>query len=84
MIPKWMFRTGAREPRISEYPACDHLNCALGYLLEDAECNERAIEEICYAIIKAGGYYYKHIAEMLERNGFCNFVRGGVKINAAD
>ena len=76
-MPKWMFRFGAREPRIAEYPACDHLNHALDYLLEDAECNKRAIEEICYAITKAGGYFYSHIASLLAVKGYDHFVSRG-------
>lgn len=73
-MPKWMFRVGARRSRIAEYPACDHLNVALGYLLEDVEENRRAIEEICYAITKAGGYFYSHIASLLVVNGLGHFV----------
>ena len=46
--------------RLAHYPQCDHLNLA--------------IEEICYAILKADGYFFKHIADKLEQNGFGDFA----------
>ncbi len=73
-MPKWMFMACGRGSEIGTYPACDHLNCALGYLLDDAEENRTAIEEICYAITKSGGYFYSQIASMLTIQGFGHFV----------
>lgn len=69
-----MFRLCGRENKIGTYPACDHLNMALGYLLHDIDENHKAIEEICYAIIKADGYFYSHIASLLAVNGYDHFV----------
>lgn len=66
-----------RQPEIGSYPACDHLNVALGYLLHDADENRLAIEEICYAITKSGGYFYSHIASLLSVTGFGYFVNKG-------
>lgn len=60
--------------RLAHYPPCDHLNTAIGLLLIKPDENESAIEEICYAILKSGGYYYPHIAEKLESCGFGDFV----------
>lgn len=60
--------------RLAYYPQCDHLNLAIEYLLEKPEENRLAIEEICYAILKANGYFFKHIADKLEQNDFENFV----------
>lgn len=60
--------------RLAHYPQCDHLNLAIGYLLEKPEENRMAIEEIYFAILKAGGYFYKHIAEKLEQNDFGDFI----------
>ena len=40
--------------RFSQYPACDHLNCALNILLQNYEYNTVAIEEICYAPRETG------------------------------
>lgn len=65
------------------YPSCDHLNLALCYLLENPETNRFAIEEICYAIRKADGYFYDHTRDMLLRNGFAGFVEGAEE-DAAD
>ena len=61
-------------PRLGCYPACDHLNVALRVLLKKPEENRIAIEEICYAIEKAGGYLYDSVAEELE-------LFGGAKID---
>ncbi len=60
--------------RFGEYPPCDHLNCALACMLNDPLKNKKAIEEICYAIVKARGYYYAHVANDLVRYGFGMFV----------
>ena len=60
--------------RFARYPQCDHLNRAIGYLLEKPEENRLAIEEICYAILKADGYFFKHIVDKLEQNDFGDFV----------
>lgn len=32
------------------------------------------IRPICWAILKADGYFFKHIADKLEQNGFGDFV----------
>ena len=76
---KWPRLSG--EKRLATYPACDHLNVALGYLLENADENRRPIEEICYAITKSGGYFYTHIASLLSVTGFGYFVN---KANVAE
>lgn len=52
--------------KLSRYPACDHLNIALAYLLKNPENNRFAIEEIRWAIVKSGGYFYQHVAKGLE------------------
>jgi hypothetical protein len=57
-----MFRK--RNP-YGEYPACDHLNCALRKLLDSADENRVAIEEILYAITKSNGYLYDDIRDAL-------------------
>lgn len=57
-----------KRKRIGTYPSCDHLNCALEVLLEKPLENKTAIEEICYAIDKAGGYFYDHIKDSLIKN----------------
>ena len=48
----------------------------VGYKLEeklkDAKLNIKAIEEICYAIEKANGYYYDYVLEMLIERGIKN------------
>lgn len=54
--------------------ALDHLNIALGHLLKKPEENRFAIEEICYAIAKAGGYFYDSVAEELELIGMGSFL----------
>lgn len=69
----WMNRAW-KQARFGIYPACEHLNCALGWLLDDAEKNREAIEEICYAITKANGYFYGYIANSLVMYGFGRFV----------
>lgn len=61
----WMFRK--RKP-YGEYPACDHLNCALRKLLGNAEENRVAIEEIVYAITKSNGYIYDDVKNALVKN----------------
>lgn len=71
---KWSFRVGGRGSKIATYPACDHLNVALGHLLDDVEENRVAIEEICYAIIKGGGYFYSCNANLLVLYNFGYFV----------
>lgn len=60
--------------RFATYPPCDHLNIALNFLLSNPDENRLAIEEICYAIIKAVGYYYPHVANFLVMYGFGAFV----------
>lgn len=55
------------------YPECDHLNVALRLLLESPFPDHKAIREICYAIIKANGYFYEDVKEMLELEGIWKF-----------
>ena len=55
------------------YPECDHLNIALRFLLEGPFPDERAIEEICFAITKTNGYFYDDVKEMLVDGGFWKF-----------
>lgn len=54
--------------QLAKYPACEHLNMALWYLLKKPEENRDAIGEIVYAIVKSGGYindvYEKSLKEM--------------------
>lgn len=64
--------------RLSDYPACDHLNTALYFLLENPEENSKAIQEICYAISKSGGYFYTCNMEKLTLGGF-TFYRSIVR-----
>ena len=62
--------------RFSQYPSCDHLNCALNILLQDPkETSRAAIEEICYAIVKANGYFYDHVKEKLIAYDYGRFVK---------
>lgn len=65
---KWLKRT-RKCPDLGKYPACDHLNVALGQLLKKPEENRVAIREICYAIKRADGYLYDSVAEELELFG---------------
>jgi hypothetical protein len=51
-----------------EYPACDHLNVALRYLLDSADKNRIPIEEIVYAIEKSNGYFYDDVKNALAQN----------------
>jgi transcriptional/translational regulatory protein YebC/TACO1 len=55
---------------LGEYPACDHLNIALMKLLENADENKVAIQEILYAITKSNGYFYDHVKDELLKKGF--------------
>lgn len=55
---------------ISKYPACDHLNMALWYLLKKPEENRDAIGEIVYAIVKSGGYINDVNEKTLKEMGF--------------
>lgn len=62
---------GKRDNRVyGEYPVCDHLNIALRKLLDSAEKNRVAIEEILYAIKKANGYIYDDVEDVLIKNNF--------------
>lgn len=54
---------------ISKYPACEHLNTALWYLLKKPEENRDAIGEIVYAIVKSGGYIHEIYEEALKEMG---------------
>ena len=60
-----MFRK--RKP-FAEYPACDHLNIALRTLLDNADENRVAIEEIVYALTKSYGYIYDDVKDALTKN----------------
>ena len=60
-----MFR---KRKLFGEYPACDHLNCALRKLLGSADENRVAIEEIVYAITKSNGYIYDDVKDALTKN----------------
>ena len=64
-----------KNPRFSRYPACDHLNGALQFLLQDPDCNYVAIEEILNAILKANGYLYESLKPGLKKIGFDGLVR---------
>ena len=55
---------------LGKYPACDHLNIALMKLLENADKNRVAIEEILYAITKSSGYLYDQVKDALLEKGF--------------
>lgn len=55
---------------ISKYPACEHLNMALWYLLKKPEENRDAIGEIVYAIVKSGGYIHDCYEKSLKEMGF--------------
>ncbi len=54
---------------ISRYPACEHLNMALWYLLKKPEENLDAIGEIVYAIVKSGGYINDIHEKLLKEMG---------------
>ena len=55
------------------YPACDRLNIALRKLLDSADDNRVAIEEILYAISKSNGYIYDDVRDALNKNKFSGF-----------
>lgn len=55
-----------RNALFGRYPCCDHLNNALRFMLTDWKNNVYAIEEIYQAIVKAGGYFHKDIADKVE------------------
>lgn len=48
------------------YPACDHLNNALRSLLKEPVANNYAISEICFSIMKSGGYFNDDVYKMLD------------------
>ena len=54
------------------YHSIDHLNIALRDLLENPQSNRSAIEEICYAITKSGGYFYADVAEDIRADKIFN------------
>lgn len=60
-----MFR---KRNQYGKYPACDHLNVALRYLLDSADENRMPIEEIVYAITKSNGYIYDDVKNALVEN----------------
>lgn len=62
-----------RNKRKWGYPECDHLNIALRFLLEAPIPDERPIQEICHAIIRANGYFYDDVKEMLLEGKYCKF-----------
>lgn len=61
-------------PMVGRYPACDHLNCALQFLLEDPHRNRFAIREILHAILRGNGYLYEHLKPELKRMGFDGLI----------
>lgn len=63
-------RKGLFVKLISRYPACEHLNMALWYLLKKPEENMEAISEIVYAILKSGGYINESLEKTLKEMGF--------------
>ena len=54
-----------KRKQYGEYPACEHLNVALRYLLDSADENRIPIEEIVYAITKSGGYFFDDVKDAL-------------------
>lgn len=64
-----------KNTRFGMYPACDHLNCALHFLMKNPDNKAIAIEEILYAIFKANGYLYEHLKPELKEMGFDGLVR---------
>lgn len=64
-----MFEIRKTNRRLGEYPCADHLNLALSYLLKEDNLNVGAIEEICYALEKAGAYYYENVLDLLIERG---------------
>ena len=63
-------RKGLLVKLISRYPACEHLNMALWYLLKKPEENREAISEIVYAILKSCGYINESLEKTLKEMGF--------------
>lgn len=58
--------------RFGTYPSCDHINCAIHFLMEKGypdEDTRAAISELYYAIFKANGYVYDYVAEELKSIG---------------
>lgn len=55
--------------QLAKYPACEHLNQALWFLLKNPETNREAIGEIVYAIVKSGGYIHEIYEEALKEMG---------------
>lgn len=64
-----MFEVRKTNRRLGKYPCADHLNLALNYLLKEENLNVGAIEEICYALEKAGAYYYEYVLDLLIQKG---------------
>ena len=58
-----MVRIKKQNAIFGRYPCCDLLNCALRFLLDGKP--EEAQKDIVHAISKAGGYFYKDVAERL-------------------
>ena len=68
-VQRWMVMGMFRKRKpFAEYPACDHLNIALRALLDNADENRFAIEEIVFAITKANGYFYDNVKDLLRKN----------------
>lgn len=63
-----------RNPMLGRYPACDHLNCAIKFLLEDPNRNRFAIREILNAILRGNGYLYDYLKPELKRMGFDGII----------
>ena len=66
----WNFR---KRKSYGEYPACEHLNVALQYLLDSADENIIPIEEIVYAISKSNGYFFDDVKNALVENNILWF-----------
>lgn len=64
-----MFEIRKTNRRLGQYPCADHLNLALNYLLKEKNLNVGAVEEICYALEKAGAYYYEYVLDLLIERG---------------
>lgn len=71
----WIFteRKPKNKKRIGVYPSIDHLNIALRILLKTPEVNKVAIQEICYAILKANGRFYEDVKKSIRESEIFDF-----------
>ena len=58
-----------------QYPCCDFLNRALRYLLKEENPNEKAINEICWAIFRADGYFFEDVEALLKEKQMFRYKR---------